>query len=67
MRAFKARFDGRKIILPDDAQGEPPGEVIIVFQEGKSATGEDALWLVGQEQAFAKVWENEDDAVYDSL
>ena len=67
MRAIKARFDGRRIILPDDAQGEPPGEVIIVFREGKSATGEGALWLAAQERAFAKVWENEDDAVYDSL
>ena len=67
MRAIKARFDGKKIILPDDARGEPPGEVIVVFQEGKSAAAEDAMWLAAQEQAFARAWENEDDAVYDSL
>ncbi len=67
MRAIKARFDGRKIILPDDARDEPPGEVIVVFREGKSVVGEEALWLAAQEQAFAKAWENDDDAVYDSL
>ncbi|MHC5057727.1 MAG: hypothetical protein ACYTKD_23905 [Planctomycetota bacterium] len=67
MRAIKARFDGRKIILPDDARGEPPGEVIVVFREGEGAAGEDALWLAAQERAFAQAWENEDDAVYDSL
>ena len=67
MRAVKAKYDGRNIILPEDARGEPPGEVIVVFQEGARAAGEDALWLAAQERALAEVWENEDDAVYDSL
>jgi hypothetical protein len=31
MRAVKARFDGDKIVLPKEAEGAPPGEVIVVF------------------------------------
>lgn len=67
MRAVKARFDGRKIILPEDAAGHPPGEVIVVFQDAETDEAEKTLWLAAAEQSFAKVWDNEDDAVYDDV
>jgi hypothetical protein len=67
MRAIKARFDGKAIRLPKDLRKAPPGEVVVIFQEERP-DGDDSLsWLNAQETAFAKVWENDEDAVYDSL
>ena len=71
MRAVKARFDGERIALPEEAKGQPPGEVIIVFGEADDADDADdadkALWLAAAEVSLAKVWDNEDDAIYDKL
>ncbi len=67
MRAVKARFDGEKIALPEEAKGQPPGEVIVVFGEADVDDAEKALWLAASERSFAKVWDNEDDAIYDNL
>jgi len=65
MIAVRARFDGRKIILPKTLRGGPPGEVIVVFTEAQEK--ENQAWLKAQEAAFARVWENDEDAVYDNL
>ena len=45
----------------------PPGEVYQVFSESelKRLTA-DVTWLKGSERSF-EFWENEEDAVYDSL
>ncbi len=67
MRTVKAHFDGERITLPEEAKGQPPGEVIVVFQDADSEDAEKAFWLAAAQQSFAKVWDNEDDAVYDDL
>jgi hypothetical protein len=33
MLAMKTRFDGQKILLPDELRGTPAREVVIVFEE----------------------------------
>jgi len=65
--AIKARYDGRRVILPVEAQGVPPGDVIVVFEQGQAPLSEADAWAKASEEAFAEAWDNEDDAVYDSL
>lgn len=67
MVILKARFDGERVILPDDVQGAAPGEVILIFEEARERMAERHDWLKAQEPAFAKAWENDDDAIYDTL
>lgn len=67
MLAFKARFDGKRIVLPDEARSAPAGDVIVVFTAAKDASEEAVLWERAQEAAFAAVWDNPADAVYDEL
>ncbi len=67
MRAIKARFDGSKIVLPKDVEGAPPGEVIVVFPEAPVGQGDAGAWLAAQQESFARVWDNEEDSVYDAL
>ncbi len=62
MKAIKAKFDGKNVILPDDLEDIAPGDIILVF----GVTGE-IEWLQAQQQSLAKVWDNEEDAVYDNL
>jgi len=66
MLALKAHFDGEKIVLPHDVPSVPPGDVIVVFEDAKPHS-EIRAWMKAQEQSFAKVWNNDEDAVYDSL
>jgi hypothetical protein len=66
MVAIKASFDGEKIVLPDVLRGLPPQEVIVVYQAVNQGA-DDQGWLKAQEESFAKVWDNDEDAVYDSL
>jgi hypothetical protein len=66
MRAIKAHFDGRTIKVPKELRKVPPGEILLIIQ-GNGKNKEDAAWLKAQETAFAKVWDNDEDAVYDSL
>ena len=63
MIAVKAKYDGRRIVLPRIARA-PIGSVIVVFQGAEKDSGEDS-WISVQEEAFKKVWENNQDAVYD--
>ena len=67
MRAVKARFDGEKIVLPEEAKQRPPGEVIVVFGAADADDAEKALWLAAAEVSLAEVWDNEDDGIYDKL
>ncbi len=67
MRAMKAHFDGNKIVLPEEAKRAPPGEVIVVFPETPVGEGDAETWLAAQQESFAKVWDNEEDSVYDAL
>ncbi len=67
VRAMKARFDGSKIVLPKEAKSAPPGEVIVVFPEAPIGEGDAETWLAAQQESFVKVWDNEEDSVYDAL
>ena len=67
MRAIKGVFDGEKILLPPEVCGTSPGEVIVVFPDGVAPVGDAAVWLKAQEVSFAKAWDNDEDAVYDSM
>jgi hypothetical protein len=67
MRAIKAHFDGNSIKIPKELRKVPPGEVLVIIQERRPDTDDSLAWLKAQETAFAKVWDNDEDAVYDSL
>jgi hypothetical protein len=67
MQAIKAQFDGKTIKIPKEMRKAPPGEVLIILQEARVDGGESAAWLRAQESAFAKAWDNDEDAIYDSL
>jgi hypothetical protein len=58
VKAIKAYFDGKKVILPDDFDGKP-GDVIIVLDN--DTAGISAL----SEAVFAEIWDNAEDAEYD--
>ena len=67
MLAIKAKYDGTKILLPR-SEKFPVGQVIVVFDEGvEDRDGERRAWIHAQEESFAKVWNNDDDAIYDTL
>jgi hypothetical protein len=67
MLAVKAEFDGERIVLPGSAKGLPVGEVLVVFPGAATGDGERAVWERAQQEALARVWDNEEDAVYDTL
>jgi hypothetical protein len=66
MVAIKTNFDGEKIVLPDAMRGCPPQEVILIYEANEQEL-EDQAWLKAQEASFAKVWDNDEDAVYDRM
>jgi TusA-related sulfurtransferase len=67
MLAIKARFDGKQVILPQEVANVPPGNVIVVFENEEPSDREIRGWMKVQEEAFANVWNNDEDAVYDTL
>jgi len=67
MMIIRARFDGDSIEIPPGVRGLPPGEVLVIFENGANPSSNVESWLTASEPALAKVWDNEDDAVYDSL
>ena len=67
MRAVKAHFDGKSVVLSQDlADVLPPGDVIVVFSAPNPEQDANG-WLKVQEGAFARTWGNAEDAVYDDL
>ena len=67
MLAIRARFDGRNVILPDGFAGPPPGKVILIFENTERQATDDRSWQEAQQAALQKVWDNDEDAVYDSM
>jgi hypothetical protein len=67
MHAIRGRFDGEKVIVPEAASGFLPGEVIVVFADAGEEAADRAIWAKAQEAAFAAVWMNDADALYDNL
>lgn len=66
MTVIKAYFDGEKVVLPEGVQGTAPAEVLLVF-EGRDREGDQQLWERAQEEPLHQVWDNEEDAIYDTL
>lgn len=67
MRVIKAQFDGKTIKLPKQLKQVAPGEVLVIFDSVPSDNGKRLSWLKAQEAAFAKVWDNDEDSIYDTL
>ena len=68
MIAVKAKFDGKQVILPADFKPPAGQDVIVVFEEGGlTDEQEGALWMRASEESLRKVWDNPDDAIYDTL
>ena len=67
MHAIRGRFDGEKVIVTEAASGLLPGEVIVVFADAGDDATDRETWAKGQEAAFATVWMNDADALYDNL
>jgi len=67
MLAIKAQFDGEKILLPKDVAEMAPGEVIVIFESEQGHGEEAGAWMRIQQDAFARAWDNPEDAAYDLL
>jgi hypothetical protein len=66
MLAIRATYDGREIHIPEDAKGIPACNVIVLFERDEPNVV-DLDWVKAQEQTLAKAWDDEEDAVYDSI
>jgi hypothetical protein len=67
MLAVKTRFDGKKVLIPKELRGCRPGEVILILESSEETKEQPHAWMKAQESAFAKVWDNDEDAIYDDL
>jgi hypothetical protein len=59
-----AKFDGAKVVLPEDFVAPQPMGVIVIFEENRS---EESFPASVMEPAFSKVWNNPEDEIYDHL
>ena len=69
MVAIKTHFDGKAIKVPKELKGRPPSEILVILPEipKKRRADQRTAWSKAQEAAFSKVWDNDEDAIYDSL
>lgn len=67
MVAIRAHFDGKSVVLPKQVKKGPACDVIVIFQGPVGQSSEQQAWLKAQEAAFRRVWDNDEDAVYDTL
>lgn len=66
MRAALAHYDGQQIQL-DDRLDIPQGAkfIVVVLDSSDGADLNATDMMAAQEPAFARVWDNEEDAIYD--
>ena len=67
MQAIRTHFDGKTIQVPKELRKAPAGEVLVIVPNMPTDGKDNSAWSRAQEAAFAKVWDNDEDAVYDSL
>ena len=68
MIAIKAHFDGENVVFrKDELKGVSPGEVILIFKSEHTQAADKTAWMRAQEPVFATAWDNDEDAVYDSM
>jgi hypothetical protein len=65
MTAVQATFHGSQVILPPGVGGHPSGQVTVIFPD--SGQDPEGMPAAMQQAAFAKVWENPEDEIYDRL
>ena len=63
MLAIKAQFDGKQVVMPS-VPSIHKCPVIVIFEDDEQDRN---AWQSVQESALSKVWENNEDAVYDTL
>jgi len=64
--AVKAKFDGKQIILPEDFERPEAGDVVVLFDADDWRT-DDPAYLKAAEEALAKVWDNSDDDIFNTM
>ena len=65
--SIKAEYRDGVFMPLQEVEGPTPGEVYQVFSESElKRLAADVPWSKGSERSF-EFWENEEDAVYDSL
>ena len=65
--SIKAKYKDGVFTPLEEVESPAPGEVYRVFSESElKRLAADVSWLKGSERSF-EFWENEEDAVYDSL
>ncbi len=64
-----AYFDGTHIQLDTEIKLKPKARLLVTILDGDELDNEQILWQAMQrsEAAFARVWDNEEDSVYDEL
>ena len=67
MLVIKTHFDGKKVIIPEETRDLSPREVVLVFRDKDEATSGNKDMIKATESTFAKIWDNNEAAVYDSL
>jgi hypothetical protein len=67
MVVIRAKYDGTRVIIPESARGYPAGDVLVIFQNGESVQSEKQDWMIAGESALGRVWDNDEDAIYDNL
>jgi len=68
MLTVPAHFDGDQIRLDADIELNPGARLLVTILD-EDALHETLVWSAMKlsEDSFARVWDNEEDAVYDSL
>ena len=71
---LRAEVDGHGRLIVEETIPLPPGPVVIILAPPATPREAAALdddttseWARAAEAAFAQVWENDDDAIYDRL
>jgi hypothetical protein len=68
LTTIPAHFDGTQVRLDVDVEIEPNTRLLVTIL-GEGSPNEQLVWsaMRASEAAFARVWDNEEDAVYDRL
>ena len=64
-----AHFDGAQILLDVEVELKPDTRLLVIILDNEDPSSEALVWnaMKVSEAAFARVWDNEEDAVYDRL
>ena len=68
LMTLPAHFDGDRILLDVEVALKPDTRLLVTVLD-ETLPGEASVWQAMKlsEMAFARVWDNDEDAVYDSL